>query len=72
MSAARCDGCKEWIRNSWEGFDVRVDYRRLSDQSHVRVWHERTLCQTCAQVEWDKHDNPSGARQGDLFAAGPQ
>jgi DNA-directed RNA polymerase subunit N (RpoN/RPB10) len=68
LSNYRCTTCGEWIRNSWDGYDVRVDYRRLANDSHVRVWRERVLCQACAQKEWDAHDNPSGAQQGDLFA----
>ena len=63
-----CDNCKQPIRNTYEGYDVRIDYRRLADDNHTRVWRERVLCQPCAQAEWDKHDNPSGAHQTDLFS----
>lgn len=68
MITMTCDACGQPMRDRWHIYDVRVDYRRLSDLAHTRVWHLRTICQACAEKEWDAHDNPSGAQQGALFS----
>lgn len=63
-----CEGCGAPMRDKWDIYDVRVDYRKLANLSHERVWHLRTICGECARKEWQAHDNPSGAEQSSLFS----
>lgn len=62
-----CERCGGAIRSPWDSVEVRVEYRRVAKLSRLRTWRERLICLTCAQAEWDAHDNPSGAQQGTLL-----
>ena len=60
--------CQKFMTNPLNFFSVRKDYYRLSsDHTHERLWHVYYICRECAEKEWAKHDNPSGAVQESLL-----
>ena len=69
MRTVRCaiKECGKFMLDRHNFFSVRKDYYRLSDNDHERLWHVYFICRECAEKEWAKHDNPSGAVQESLF-----
>ena len=67
MTLGTCERCGAPIRSPWDAVEVRVEYRRMAKLSRLRTWRERLVCMTCAQGEWDHHDNPGRVEQGGLF-----
>lgn len=67
MSAFVCASCKEVIRNLYDRFEERIEYRRVSDQGRHAVLLKRHLCRTCVDAEIAIARPPSGFTQDSLI-----
>ena len=62
-----CETCGKPVRSPWDVVEVRQEYRRLAKLSRLRTWRVRLVCMSCAEAEWQAHDNPAGVGQGALW-----
>lgn len=67
MSAFVCAACKTVVRDLYDRFEERIEYRRVSDQGRHAVLLKRHLCRTCVQAELDLARPPSGFTQDALM-----
>lgn len=67
MSTFVCARCKEVIRNLYDRFEERTEYRRVSDQGRYAVLLKRHLCRTCVDAEIAIVRPPSGYSQDALL-----
>lgn len=67
MSAFVCEACKTVVRDIYDRFEERVEYRRVRDQGRHAVLLKRHLCRACVQVEIDLARPPSPYTQDALM-----
>lgn len=51
MSAFVCAGCRTVVRDLYDRFEERIEYRRVHDQGRHAVILKRHLCRACVTKE---------------------
>ena len=67
MATFVCAACKTVVRNLYDRFEERIEYRRVSDQGRHAVLLKRHLCRDCVSAEVDAARPPSSFTQTSLI-----